>query len=598
MNIRFHLNRKAFAVAARLLLAALALPAVTACVDTDDIWDNIHDLDSRVDALEKKVADTNGDIQALQTIVSAMEKNVTVTAVDETANGYVIKFSDGKIATISNGRDGQNGADGKDGKDGLNAPEISVTLGSDGRYYWTLGGELIIVDGHPLCATGNDGKDGADGTPGQDGRPGQDAIAPQVRINPETKIWEISTDGGLTWESTGVIAQGQNGSTGATGDSLFSLVNTDDPAYVTFVLSDGTSFKVARYDETNPLFAIADAEGTQQFARGESRTYTVQAENISQFSIAKPDGWKAVYDAAAGTVTITAPALGNTYAETAGTVAFNLVSTASKSLIVKIDVEAGDYELRVLTFEDADVKFPPYNLVYGSSFTKRITKWSDLIDSEQYGGDLLYYGLSSGDYMGEEDYVWYDKNNTELRHEFRGHFWAGGHPISNYIEMNMRNGDYLHQLSVYSATGGHNGSANFAVHFGYRDDTSYTQGRSLPGITFGDNKARVIDHMYIMWSTYLANCIFNGNSLTDPLTPSGYVKLVAYGYNGTRQTGHVEFFIAGNGGTIQDWTKWDLSPLGEVTQVNFNVMGDSDNGYGFSQPAYFCYDDVAVRFTE
>ena len=30
--------------------------------------------------------------------------------------------------------------------------------------------------------------------------------------------------------------------------------------------------------------------------------------------------------------------------------------------------------------------------------------------------------------------------------------------------------------------------------------------------------------------------------------------------------------------------------------VEFNMAGDSDNGYGFSQPAYFCYDDVAVRF--
>ena len=28
----------------------------------------------------------------------------------------------------------------------------------------------------------------------------------------------------------------------------------------------------------------------------------------------------------------------------------------------------------------------------------------------------------------------------------------------------------------------------------------------------------------------------------------------------------------------------------------FNVTGSSDNGYGFSQPAYFAYDDVAVRF--
>ena len=33
-----------------------------------------------------------------------------------------------------------------------------------------------------------------------------------------------------------------------------------------------------------------------------------------------------------------------------------------------------------------------------------------------------------------------------------------------------------------------------------------------------------------------------------------------------------------------------------VSKIEFNMAGDSDNGYGFSQPAYFCYDDVAVRF--
>lgn len=36
--------------------------------------------------------------------------------------------------------------------------------------------------------------------------------------------------------------------------------------------------------------------------------------------------------------------------------------------------------------------------------------------------------------------------------------------------------------------------------------------------------------------------------------------------------------------------------LGEVTKIEFNITGSSDNGYGFSQPAYFAYDDVAVRF--
>lgn len=45
-----------------------------------------------------------------------------------------------------------------------------------------------------------------------------------------------------------------------------------------------------------------------------------------------------------------------------------------------------------------------------------------------------------------------------------------------------------------------------------------------------------------------------------------------------------------------EWTKWDLSVLGKVAKVDFNITGSSDNGYGFSQPAYFAYDDVAVRF--
>lgn len=587
MTIRFHFYRKAFVMAVGLVLAAVALPALTGCVDTDDIWDNIHDLDSRVDALEQKVADTNGDIKALQTIVSALEKNVTVTAVDETANGYVIKFSDGRIATVSNGRDGAAGADGLDG---ISAPEISVTLGSDGKYYWTLGGELLMVDGKPLCATGFDGQDGTPGQDGQDGSPGADAIAPQVRINPDTKIWEISADGGITWQSTGVIAQGQNGSAGATGDSLFSLVNTDDPGYVTFVLCDGTSFKVPRHDETDPLFAIADVDGTQQFARGETRVFTVEADNIKDFSIAKPDGWKVAYDAAAGRVSVTAPAMGNTYAETSGTVAFNLVSTSAKSLIVKIDVTVGDYELRVLTFEDADTRFQPYTLDYAG---KRITKWSDLIDTPEFGGPLLY-----NDYMTVE-YTWHDQGNTELAHTMMQPFWMGGHAISNYTETDITAGDYTRQLSVYNGTGGHNGSQNFAMHFGYDDPTGISLGSALPMLYFADGVARVIDHMYVMWNVYLANSVTSGNGLSTPLDPSGYVKLIATGFDDNgNATGSVEFFIAGANGNATDWTRWDLSALGKVAYVQFNVAGDSDNGYGFSQPAYFAYDDVAVRFTE
>ena len=43
------------------------------------------------------------------------------------------------------------------------------------------------------------------------GAKGDDAIAPQVQINATTNEWEISTDGGKNWKSTGIKATGEKG---------------------------------------------------------------------------------------------------------------------------------------------------------------------------------------------------------------------------------------------------------------------------------------------------------------------------------------------------------------------------------------------------
>ncbi|MBQ9144076.1 MAG: DUF4465 domain-containing protein, partial [Paludibacteraceae bacterium] len=49
---------------------------------------------------------------------------------------------------------------------------------------------------------------------------------------------------------------------------------------------------------------------------------------------------------------------------------------------------------------------------------------------------------------------------------------------------------------------------------------------------------------------------------------------------------------------LTDWQKWDLSVLGEVNAVAFNIVGTLDlyGQWGLNAPAYFAYDDVAVRF--
>ena len=50
---------------------------------------------------------------------------------------------------------------------------------------------------------------------------------------------------------------------------------------------------------------------------------------------------------------------------------------------------------------------------------------------------------------------------------------------------------------------------------------------------------------------------------------------------------------------VKEWTKWDLSSLGKVARVEFNLVGSEElyeSGYGLGAPGYFAYDDVAVIF--
>ena len=265
---------------------------------------------------------------------------------------------------------------------------------------------------------------------------------------------------------------------------------------------------------------------------------------------------------------------------------------------------ADNYELRVLTFEDADYQG-------GTNFAGG-NNWSSLIDDPQYGGKLLY-GEGGGVDSADAAYQWTDTNNTWLHNILsEGYgtwcYWSGGHAISNYNTGDIADyGGYTTQLTVYKkgvsglsrTGGGHNGSNNFAVHYGYADNSGFGLGAdALPALTFADGVERVIDHMYVTNTTYALNCYIDGNSLTASIGPNDWVKLVATGYdtNGTK-TGETGIYLCnGPDNIIMDWTKWDLSGLGKVTKVTFNVTGSSDNGYGFSQPAYFAYDDVAVRF--
>ena len=592
-----------------LLMIAMVGFALTGC--RQRIWEELDELDNRVTALEEIVKKTNSDIAAIQTILNAIQNNVFVTNVITTPDGYTIQFSDGTSATISNGTDGAD----------ANTPVISVKQDTDGNYYWTINGEWLIVDGERVRANGHDGQngqDGQDGQDGEDGQDGQDAVAPQVRINEDTKEWEISTDGGLTWVSTGVIAEGQDGENGSViveGETLFQSIDYTNEDYVIFTLADGTVLKVARYDESAPMFIIVDAPELIQMEYGATVEFEVEATNVVEHLINVPEGWHA--SCINNVLSITAPAKDLCHYDKEGYIAITVVSESGKMSIVKKNVMAGEWvasvELRTLTFEDANAQFTPYELEYFNN--KQITTWSDLIAEDQYGDYILGYGTWMGECIPTDDshYSWYDENNTFLAHDFPLNydsycFAGGGHAISNYVSSDYaEHGNYMYQLTAYdkdanglvTSGGGHNGSDNFAVHYGYYDGSSWNQTTEddLPAIYFKDGEARVIDHLYVCLTTYEYYCLHEGNGLTAPMGEGDYVIIEAIGHKDDGTTSKISIRVADyHDGVIDDWTKWDLTALGEVVKVNFNIIGTNDNGYGFSQPAYFAYDDVAVQF--
>lgn len=184
---------------------------------------------SAFEALQRLCNETNTNLSALQTIVTALQNNDYITNVvplteNGKVTGYTIQFAKSNPIVIYNGKDGTNGADG-------NTPVIGVKKDADGLYYWTLDGEFIVADGQKIKAQGADGSDGSNGS---------DGITPKLEIR--EGYWWISYDNGTNWTKLGK-ATGENGADGKDGSGI---TITQDENNVYFELADGTILTISK----------------------------------------------------------------------------------------------------------------------------------------------------------------------------------------------------------------------------------------------------------------------------------------------------------------------------------------------------------------
>ena len=313
-----------------------------------------------------------------------------------------------------------------------------------------------------------------------------------------------------------------------------------------------------------------------------------------------------------------------------------IATTIAKDNLV---APAPEYELKVLTFEG--------------------DKWTNLIDCPQMSGDILYgsdgeFGWDDADNTGIYHYT-FNQCTSQAGYAGGGHaisnYVAAGYANSDLIP-------HFYNYSGYDTYYGYEGwqflqlmipisaysGNNFAVHYGYIDySTSYNVCGILPSFVFEDGEGesesererveRVIDHMYVTNTNYLLNQVVYGVSREDGedeygngqfggnydgMSDDTYLKIVAYGYDANDEDPaetdtdfgdqynnpadnpnitKAEFYLVKGTRVVEDWQKWDLSVLGPVVKVKFNFEYSEDMGgmFGFTVPAYFAYDNVAVR---
>ena len=306
-----------------LLLAALTLAACK--YDDSELWEQVNQNTeelaaqaARIAALEAWQAETNTNIQALQTLLSTTDYITAVTPVvkDGVEVGFTISFLNTPAITIYHGTKGDKGDKG-------DTPQIGAAQGDDGNWYWTLNGELLTdTDGNPIRANGTQGEQGDQGPAGDDAPLPQLATGAklneqQITTDSQNKNIEpdaiyLSVDGGQTWTrvSGEKGEQGDTGATGPKGDSFFESVDTKNADYVIFKLANnGGTFQVPRYTGISLTF---DVPGVS-LPYGQTAKIQCIVTGIDNptaddlYLITVPDGWKASISVNL-ILTVTAPA--------------------------------------------------------------------------------------------------------------------------------------------------------------------------------------------------------------------------------------------------------------------------------------------------
>lgn len=236
----------------KVFLTLLAAASLCAC--NGDLKDRVDTLETKVAALESKV---NENVSSIAKLADAAAKAVTIASVTENDDktSYTIKFSDGRTAVLTNGKDAE-------------APVVGMKE-FEGELYWTVNGEFMTNNGAKVPVSGK---------------------TPQFKI--QDGKWYVSYDG-KAWDEVPV-----------SGTVEPKLEMTETETEYVFTLGE-TVIKIVK----EMAFAIKVKADSRMVVSGQVVTigYTLFGADATTHVVAESKGLEAEVDEASSTVKITVP---------------------------------------------------------------------------------------------------------------------------------------------------------------------------------------------------------------------------------------------------------------------------------------------------
>ncbi|MBQ5937631.1 MAG: DUF4465 domain-containing protein [Bacteroidaceae bacterium] len=144
--------------------------------------------------------------------------------------------------------------------------------------------------------------------------------------------------------------------------------------------------------------------------------------------------------------------------------------------------------------------------------------------------------------------------------------------------------------------GGYDGSANYGV--------AFAAAFNGPCYTTLLTEPQVVPGFYVTNSSYAYDSMTNGDGFAKKFGKGDWFKLTITGYDAEDEvTGTKEYYLAdlrdeATAYIINDWRYVDLSGLGEVAKLGFELSSTDNGDYGMNTPAYFCFDNFGAKGEE